>query len=240
MNSLDVLAQPKRYSWKNTSPLPYINLSLLLWTFLNLICLSCIPLGKPTALTENPPSPSATLGARFPFNFSTPSANTLAQVGMNKHCQSIWEKTWIISQLRVSLCFPSRSVAFAILILLVSPLERSLLLINYLVRLDHSTPRQFLFMLFSYTWQASRRAKLSGKHKKSHSHCSFLSSCIYCSMFTQNQLHLSTLLLIALQLWYTGLQHGSYFVLECSRYFLPLWFCTLWHCAQCLSFKSSQ
>ena len=166
MNSRDVLTQSKTYTRKNISSFPYINLNLLLWPFPSLACPSGTPLGQPTALTETPPSPSAPLGTRFPLNLSAPSANTLAQVEMNKHCQSIWEQTRIISQLRVSLCFSSRSVAFAIPMLLVSPVERSLLLINYLVRLDHSTPRQFLFTLFCYRWRASRRAKFSGKQEK--------------------------------------------------------------------------
>lgn len=150
---------PKGILNKHTSSLPFINLSLLLWTFLNLIYPSLIPLEKLTAFIEGPSSLSATIGTHLPFNSSTPSAKALAQVGMNKHCHSIWKQTRIISQLRASLCFFTRSVAFAIMILLVSPVERNLLLINYLVRLDHSTPRQFPFVLFSYRWQASKKGK---------------------------------------------------------------------------------
>lgn len=116
-----------------------------------------LPLGKS-------PLPVSCPGPSLPRIPSTPSVNALAQTGINKHSQRIWEQTGTISQLRALLCFLSRFTEFVIPIPLASPVERSLLLINTIVRLDHSVPWQFLFVLFFL--QSVESHKFSGNRTK--------------------------------------------------------------------------
>lgn len=162
---------------------------------------------------------------------------------MSKHCQSIWEQTWIISQLRVSLCFSSGSVAVAISILLVSSVERSLLLINYLVRLEHSTPRQFLFMLFFFLTddEPAKGQNSQGNRKKNVAVAvlSFLAASTAPSSRKTNGIWV-----LCFYLPYSSAMW------DCNKAHILFWnvpgipfhyhFCTLWCCVQCLTFRSSQ